>query len=82
MAEVALRTGAVIDERYALRRMLGAGGCGAVWLAADRGSNDADEKFTRLKTIASRISSPPRGVSAVILPISRLHATVRLLTSL
>ncbi|MCK6551723.1 protein kinase, partial [Myxococcota bacterium] len=35
MLESTLKAGAVLDDRYQLLRQLGAGGCGAVWLAQD-----------------------------------------------
>jgi serine/threonine protein kinase len=44
--DTTLRPGTIIDDRYMLVRQLGAGGCGAVWLATDGGQSAAERDMS------------------------------------
>ena len=59
MNNAPLRPGKVIDDRFVLKRRLGSGGVGAVWLALDRAQNDTP---IALKILHPRLSQDPGAI--------------------
>lgn len=59
MSQTPLRAGKIVDNRFVLKRRLGSGGVGAVWLALDRAQND---QAIALKILHPRLSRDPGAI--------------------